>query len=219
VNSLLQRIESEEKSPVTAYNDSVVGSRMADLQTQAQTAIAQRPDVVFLLAGSNDYCAASTDAMTATVDYQQQVAQVLTSLNAALPNARIYVSSVPSPISLYNALKNNVRAQQVWAVTGSCRSLLESPQDTSPAAVARRQLVEDRANDYDSALQQACTAAARCHYDGGAITGQHINESDVSNVDFFHPSLQGQHQLADLAWAKGGLRQFLAEPTGTSSAG
>ena len=203
VNSHRQRIEAEQGTPVTAYNDAVVGAHASDLLAQANTAVTQQADYVLILMGANDFCAPTVEAMTDPVLYRQQVAQTLGLLNANLPAAKIFISSLPNPRALYEANRASTQAQQVWAYAGTCQSLLASPTDTSQTAGDRREAVVTRASAYNSALAAVCDAATNCAYDGGSVFAEAYGAEDISNLDFFHPSLTGQARLASDTWEHG----------------
>jgi len=41
-----------------------------------------------------------------------------------------------------------------------------------------------------------------CRYDDGAVFNYSFNKTEVSRLDYFHPSLAGQATLAKLTWTK-----------------
>ncbi len=79
--------------------------------------------------------------------------------------------------------------------------LLGDAADDGPAATARRAAVERRVAAYDAAFTAACRRHPRCTGDGGAVARHPFPLSFVSDVDFFHPSLEGQRALAAVSWA------------------
>jgi hypothetical protein len=50
-------------------------------------------------------------------------------------------------------------------------------------------------------MQSVCSSDPECQFDGEAIFNAAFTESEVSTVDYFHPSLTGQASLAALAWS------------------
>jgi hypothetical protein len=46
-----------------------------------------------------------------------------------------------------------------------------------------------------------CATYAQCKFDGNAAFNHQFTVSDVSTTDYFHPSLQGQTNLAAGSWA------------------
>jgi hypothetical protein len=49
-------------------------------------------------------------------------------------------------------------------------------------------------------VAEVCAAAGNCISDGGALYDHKFSTAEISSTDFFHPSVQGQHVIADLAW-------------------
>lgn len=66
----------------------------------------------------------------------------------------------------------------------------------------RRTDVQQRVNEYDQALSEACAATVKCRFDGFAVANYAFVKSDVSTRDYFHPSLSGQATLAALSCPK-----------------
>jgi hypothetical protein len=54
---------------------------------------------------------------------------------------------------------------------------------------------------FNQILAEVCAAYARCRWDGGAVYDYRFSASQVSTLDFFHPSLSGQAALARVTWA------------------
>jgi len=48
-----------------------------------------------------------------------------------------------------------------------------------------------------------CTRFRNCRFDGGAVYREPFTMADISPVDYFHPSLEGQAKLAATTWAAG----------------
>ncbi len=53
----------------------------------------------------------------------------------------------------------------------------------------------------NAVLGQVCGQYANCRWDGGATFDYQFSPSDVSTLDYFHPSQSGQAVLAGLTWA------------------
>src|SRR5450759_4396334 len=86
-------------------NDAVSGAKASGLSTQVSAALAQKPAYVTLLIGANDLCTSSTSTMTATGIFTNEVTAALTALHKGLPNARIFVSSIPNIYQLRSVLQ------------------------------------------------------------------------------------------------------------------
>ena len=79
--------------------------------------------------------------------------------------------------------------------------MLAHPTSTLQADVDRRDRVQQRVIDYNSALQAACAAYGdHCRYDGGAVFGYPFVLSQASSWDYFHPNTSGQTALAAVTW-------------------
>ena len=179
-----------------AFNDAVTGAVMADAIGQAQAAVSQGVDYVTILMGANDLCTDSTSTMTPVATYRSEFQQVMATLTAGLPDAHIFVSSIPNVYGLWAILHNNPTAQFVWSLAQICQSLL-SPLNTQQD----RRKVLQRNRAFNSALQAVCGHYANCRFDGGAVFDVRFTASMVSTLDYFHPSLSGQAALADATWA------------------
>jgi lysophospholipase L1-like esterase len=200
VNSHFSRIRAANPA-ARAFNDAATGADMADLAGQAQRAIAQGAEYVTILLGANDACASSEAAMTPVATFGAQFAAALAGLSAGLPDARIFVASVPDVYNLWAIYRTSFSAQLVWSLAGICQSLLARPGSTSAADNARRLRVRQRVIDYNAQLAQTCAAYVHCRFDGNAVFSTPFVRSDVTTRDYFHPSLAGQTKLAAVTWA------------------
>jgi hypothetical protein len=66
---------------------------------------------------------------------------------------------------------------------------------------AQRQQVVDRERAFNQILAEVCTSYSRCRWDNKAVYSYSFSASQVSSLDFFHPSLSGQAALARVTWA------------------
>jgi hypothetical protein len=55
---------------------------------------------------------------------------------------------------------------------------------------------------FNQILADGCRAYARCRWDNLAVYHYQFSASQVSTLDFFHPSLSGQAALAQVTWTK-----------------
>jgi lysophospholipase L1-like esterase len=177
------------------YNDAKVGAKMADLYGQLNTAAAQHVDYVTVLIGGNDVCTSSVSTMTATSDFQSQFASALANFFALDREARVYVSSLPNVNQLYNLLNSNSSALAIWKSFNICQSALPpGGNDTTRQQVAAQEVADD------GALRTVCGGYANCRYDGGAGYNFQFTTLDVSAIDYFHPSVTGQKDIAAYTW-------------------
>jgi lysophospholipase L1-like esterase len=201
VNSHYKRILAGNKAiRGNAVNLSTGGATVNDLPGQALAAVGHRPEYVAILIGANDACRTRIADMTSAAQFGTQVSVALNALRAGLPNVRILVVSIPDVYRVWELGHNSRVARDAWAL-GICPTLLANPTSTAPADVARRQQFRDRIDAYDAALAKACKDfGPRCRYDGGVAHATAFTREDVSPVDFFHPSAEGESKLADVTW-------------------
>jgi hypothetical protein len=68
------------------------------------------------------------------------------------------------------------------------------------STVRPRPTKQDRERAFNQVLAQVCAGYARCRWDDGAVYNYRFSASQVSTLDFFHPSLSGQAALARVTW-------------------
>ncbi len=170
------------------YNDSASGAQMSDAPGQAAKAVGQQARYVTILMGANDLCTSSTATMTPVDTFRAQFQQTLATLEAGLPgSAHIFVSSIPNVYHLWEIYHTSWLAEFVWSTGNICQSLL-----SSSGTDADRQAVRDREAAFNLVLAQECTKYANCRFDGYAVFNYAFTKSQVSTLDYFHPSLSGQ---------------------------
>ena len=203
VNSHYLRLQAAG-APIAgeAYNRSVSGAKMADLDGQMQTVIPLAPDYVTVLMGGNDLCTDTVAQMTDPTVFRDQFATAMATLTAGSPTTYVYVVSVPDVYQLWNLFKGSFWARFIWSSAGICQSLLANPTSTQQADVDRRAAVRQRNIAYNAALAEVCAAYLRCRFDGNAVFNTSFTSGDVSG-DYFHPSVAGQAKLSAVSWAAG----------------
>jgi hypothetical protein len=65
----------------------------------------------------------------------------------------------------------------------------------------QRQQVVAREQAFNQILAEVCAQYSRCRWDNKAVYNYQFSASQVSTLDFFHPSLSGQAALARVTWA------------------
>lgn len=180
------------------HNLAVSGARMSDGPRQARAAVDRAVHYVTIELGANDVCTASPSSMTSVEEFRTQFEQTLKILIGGLPSrARIFVASIPDVHHLWELYRDSDTARWVWDLANICQALL-APSRTD----AERQLVKERNVAFNDVLSDVCGQYRRCRYDGGAVYGYQFQKQDVSNLDYFHPSLSGQADLASVSWAR-----------------
>ncbi|HET6817292.1 MAG TPA: GDSL-type esterase/lipase family protein [Mycobacteriales bacterium] len=177
------------------YNDAKTGAKMIDLDGQVKTAASQAVQYLTVLMGANDVCTSSISTMTPTATFQSQFQTALTDFFAADPNAHVFVSSIPNIYQLWSLEHTNSTAEFEWKNFGICQSML-SQNNTE----ADRQTVVTQEQADNNALATVCAQFANCKWDNLATYNYAFKTSDISTIDYFHPSISGQNTLAGITW-------------------
>ncbi|CCK30341.1 lipoprotein [Streptomyces davaonensis JCM 4913] len=199
VDSLAVRLLGETEAAERSWNYAVTGARMTDLAGQMAQAATRKPELVTVMAGANDACRDTTEAMTPVADFRAQFEEALRTLRGALPKAQVYVASVPDLKRLWSQGRTNELGKQVWKL-GICPSMLEDADSLDAAATLRRETVQKRVEEYNKALKEVCAKDRRCRFDGGAVYAYRFGMEQLSRWDWFHPSVNGQARLAEIAY-------------------
>jgi lysophospholipase L1-like esterase len=174
---------------------------MADLPGQISQAATRRPQLLTVMVGANDACRASTSAMTSVADFRADFEDSLKTLRRTLPKTQMYVASVPNLKRLWSQGRTNPLGKQVWKL-GICPSMLADADALDSLATKRRDSVQDRVQAYNKVLEQVCATDVRCRFDGGAVYDYRFGTDQLSHWDWFHPSRNGQAQLAAIAYQR-----------------
>lgn len=157
-----------------------------------------------ILIGANDACTSSESTMTSTATFRSNIDSALNRLKSGLPNAKVYVISIPDVHRLWSVGKGSSSARTAWSLFGICQSLLASPTSTAQADVDRRNRVRQRVIDFNGQLAAACAAyGSNCKYDGNAVFGYPFTLAQLSGWDYFHPNATGQQVLATVSYPAG----------------
>jgi lysophospholipase L1-like esterase len=179
-----------------AYNDAVTGAKMSAAPGQATQAVNQGARYVTILLGANDLCTSSPSTMTSPEDFQASFSQAVATLLAPGQDRYVFVSSIPNLYQLWQVLHTNSLARTVWAAAKICQSMLAATNTET-----QRQQVRTREEAFNQILAQECAKYSRCRWDNKAVYSYSFSASQVSSLDFFHPSLSGQAALARVTWA------------------
>ncbi|RKN35255.1 GDSL-type esterase/lipase family protein [Micromonospora musae] len=186
------------------HNDARTGAKSADMYGQAGTAVGQGVDYVTMLIGANDACTGSESSMTPVSTFRANIDSALNRLRTGLPDARVFVISIPDVHRLWSVGKGSGSARTAWSLFGICQSLLANPTSTAQADVDRRNRVRQRVVDYNMQLAQACAAyGPNCDFDGNAVFGYPFTLNQLSGWDYFHPNATGQQVLATISYPAG----------------
>jgi lysophospholipase L1-like esterase len=178
-----------------AWNDAVSGAKMAQAPGQATQAVSQGARYVTILMGANDLCTSSPSTMTSTATFRAQFSQAMATLMAQDRDPYVLVSSIPNIYQLWQVLHGNSLARWAWSNFHICQSMLGATRTET-----ERQQVKTREEAFNQILAQECAKYSRCRWDNEAVYRYQFTASQVSALDFFHPSLSGQAALARVTW-------------------
>ncbi|WIM97900.1 GDSL-type esterase/lipase family protein [Actinoplanes oblitus] len=199
VQSHYQRILAKNsKIKGHVYDFAEPGAESDALAAQALRAVDAEVRYVTVLIGANDACAGQVGDMTPVATFRGRVDRALATLRKGLPKARVLVASIPDLYRLWQVGRDEPSAVRLWDSLGICPSMLADPTSTASADNRRRRAVRDRIDAYDEVLRAACARyGSRCRWDGGKVHDLRFTLDLVSPLDYFHPSLAGQNELAE----------------------
>ncbi|KUN93244.1 SGNH/GDSL hydrolase family protein [Streptomyces caeruleatus] len=201
VDSLAVRLLGKADAAKRSWNYAVTGARMADVPGQMARAVAHRPELVAVMAGANDACRDTTDAMTSVAEFRSQFEDAMGTLREALPKTQVYVASVPNLKRLWEQGRTSPVGRQVWKL-GICPSMLGDAESLTAAANQRRETVQGRVEAYNKVLEEVCAKDRHCRFDDGAVYDFRFGATQLSQWDWFHPSVNGQARLAEIAYRR-----------------
>ncbi|MFI7133255.1 GDSL-type esterase/lipase family protein [Nonomuraea sp. NPDC050153] len=182
----------------------VPGATSADLLGQVRKAVAAKADYVTILVGAQDACVATEQDMTPVTTYRSRIDAALAELRAGMPQARVFVASIPDLRRLWQVGRTQPLARTFWTAGRVCQSMLANPTSTKRADAGRRERVRARVMAYNRAAAKACAAfGSGCHSDGGAVFSFPFTLDHVSKWDYFHPNMEGQRILAKQTFEHG----------------
>lgn len=186
------------------HNDARSGAKVADMYGQAGTAVSQGVGYVTILIGANDACTSSESTMTSVTAFRGSIDTALARMKSGLPNAKVFIISIPDIKRLWQIGKDNSSARAAWSLFGICQSMLANPTSTTTTDAARRDRVRQRVIDFNDQLASACVAyGANCMFDNNAVFAYPFVLSQISTWDYFHPSTSGQAVLASVSYPRG----------------
>ncbi|HSJ49689.1 MAG TPA: GDSL-type esterase/lipase family protein [Actinomycetota bacterium] len=176
-------------------NVAAAGATIADAPAQARRVVGRGAEIVTFLLGANDLCAPSPERMTSLGEFRSDLETAMAVLADGLPEGRVYVASIPNVHRLWLLYRNDPVASSFWRLGRTCPSMLDpanTPRDRFHVFV--RQLA------FNYVLADVCSAYPRCVFDHYALYGHEFTTAEVSRLDYFHPSLRGQHTIAEITW-------------------
>lgn len=199
VNSFYLRIRAvNEGITGHASNDARSGARMSNLPEQVRRAIEQRVEFVVIEMGANDVCTSSEETMTSVANFEREFERSIRELRERLPGARVAVGSIPSIYTLWEILHTNRSATETWRSLGICQSMLRNATSLAREDEERRIRVREREVEFNRSLERICATYANCQWDRNTGYNTRFEARLVGTRDYFHPSVEGQHTIAEI---------------------
>lgn len=202
----------------TNYMDAVSGADMFDLPGQTARAVSQTARYVTVFMGHNDVCQNHPWQIPTDAVFEANFRAGMENLKNGLPyGATVYVLAIVDIRHLYDVAKDKealgiVDCEVLWATTllglfpcGTMLSPLNTEADreyTTSRNIAFNTILERVTAEY-----QANDPHHYYYFTNLPFTYPFI-ESDVSNLDCFHPSAQGQTTLSRESWNVGPFRLY-----------
>jgi hypothetical protein len=180
--------------------------------------------------GSND------GQQTPPATFGAEVQQAMSILASAPSHPHILFVSIPNLNRTWSRFHNDPNAQVRWLIGVICPPLLSNPTSTAPPDVARRLAFLARIALYNLIEQRICSQTPNCQTDHGALFLRQFGLNDIATVtntggvnaspfnlpvltpigpgaipnstgDYWHPTLDGQTDIARLEWTALGMGQ------------
>jgi lysophospholipase L1-like esterase len=168
-----------------AYNSAEPGSGISELADQAAH-VPRGTELVTIETGVNDAC----ESRATPAVFRAKFERALRVVEARASRARVVVLSIFDVLAMWDAVK-------ALPAASSGRNLCISATDRYRPELART------IKNLNRQLASVCARHPNCRYDGGAVHRLRWRRKDISTVDYFHPSLRGQRNIAAAMWATG----------------
>ncbi len=193
------------------YMNAFGGADMFDFPAQAARAVYQQAQYVTVLMGHNDVCQDNVWEIPSDEQFETNFRAGMELLRQGLPNgATIYVLGIADISRLYGIAREKealgiVDCETLWTTNPldwfPCRTMLD-PSNTE----ADREYVRGRNIAFNEILQRVTAeyqAGDQHHYYyfTESLFVYPLIESDISDLDCFHPSAQGQRTISQITWA------------------
>jgi len=202
--------------------DAGPGTTMADLADQTAQAVSQTAQYVTVFMGSNDICKNHAYEIPTDAEFEANFRAGMETLKKGLPHgATVYVLAIPNIRHLYDVgmEKADLGIMDCPAHWSNrlpdhypCVTMLGSGNTE-----ADRQYTLSRIIAFNNILEEVTSEYQRNdwhhYYFFSDVTFTYqFPESDVSNLDCFHPSAQGQANVARITWISGPFRAYQKAP-------
>jgi lysophospholipase L1-like esterase len=208
---------SGRKNWIAAQN----GAQTNDLVSQATGTAGRNVTYATVMLGANDVCRESFADLPADDEFKTSFSDGMDILLGNLPNgATVQVVAIPDLKRLYDIGKDKtalgiVDCEVLWATTVlgfPCGSML-SPSNSE----VDRLYVQSRNIGYNRILKEVTEEKQAEHQTSGKFVSftevsftYEFTETDISDIDCYHPSWRGQRTLATITWDAGPFQAYQA---------
>jgi len=214
VNSHNQRITKNFGSRGRRnYMEAVSGADMFDFPWQAQQAVDHQAQYVTVLMGHNDVCQHDFAEIPTDEEYEANLREGMETLRTGLPEgATIYVVGIVDIYRLWEIARHKkalgiVDCEVLWAFTllklfpcGTMLNPLNSEAErlfTQGRNIRFNEILETVTAEYEA------TDPHHHYFFTDVVFDYQFVESQVSDIDCFHPSASGQKLLSRITWQTG----------------
>lgn len=214
VNSHHQRIEAlYGKKGAKNKSAAFAGAESKDLAKQAAKAVKKRADYVPILIGHNDVCDDDFGGIPGDAEFETNLRAAFEVLRIGLPpGATVYTVGMIDIHRLWEigdelTALGVLDCQEIWENElfefTPCGTMFGPNLDDAARELTRgrllafNQILADLAAEYDAADEQHYWQYSSAAFD------LVFEADDVSPIDCFHPSAQGQARLSEATWNDG----------------
>ncbi len=183
---------------VNAFNEAVSGAKAEHLKAQVDLLKNQGNfDYVTMQIGANDACSWSQDHTAELNHFKTHVAEALQSLLTSNSQSKVLLVPVPNMYRIWE-LAHDMGCSALWDLVGICSPLLDRDNSDDERAAFQNRVVE-----INEALGQIAVQYPQQVRFDATIANTNFEWSDISPLDCFHPSPEGQHLLSQKSWDSG----------------
>ena len=200
------------------YMEAKSGADMPDFPAQAATSVAHQAQYVSVFMGHNDVCGNHFSDIPTDAEFEAYFRAGMEKLRTGLPaGATIYVIGIVDIYQLWQIAQDKkalgiVDCEVLWATTAldlfPCGTMLNPLNEEEDRQYTRERNIAF--NEILKMVTQEYNLKDRKHYYyyTDATFNYHFVESQVSDIDCFHPSASGQKDLSKLTWGIGPFKAY-----------
>lgn len=181
-----------------AYNFAAAGAPVSAFSAQARSAVAKGVGYVTVMFGTNDVCNPLGGQPVPLATFRQRFVEGLTILKTGLPNAKIFVASIPNLDSVRRALLDAGKT----ATTPYCSRFFSNPSSTADSDVQRRASLLSEIKFFNYVMATECSKVVGCKTDKMAVNSHTWIAAELLEGDG-HWTKAGHQRISDITWAVG----------------